>query len=197
MKPRPSENLSHKLLSATFDTIKERLITLLKEQACFEGDVILPSGRIASHYLDIKEALLSAEGGLLSSLAILHHLKEEVEFIGGSVSRAYSLVSAASQFAYIKGQEINAFVVRNGARERGYSKWIEGPLKVGGKVCIVQDLVVDGLKIIESIRMVQEEAKAEIVQAIGIVDRQDGARKRLQELGIDYTAICTMDEILS
>ena len=188
--------LDYRLLNLSPEEIKSRLLELIRDKSLFEGDIILPSGRISNHYLDIKETTLGAEGAFLASLAILHNLKEDIEYLGGLEDKVYSLATTVSQLAFIRGQHIDSFFVLNEARQRGYSKWIAGPLKQGGKVCIVHDLVIDGLKVVECIRKVQEEARAEIVQVITIVDRLDGAGKRLQDLGIDYTAICTMEDIV-
>lgn len=46
------------------------------------------------------------------------------------------------------------------------------------------------------VRKLQEEADSEIVQVIAVVDRLDGARSRLQDYGVDYTSIITMQDIL-
>lgn len=176
--------------------IKSRLIEILKEKSCFEGDIILPSGRIDNHYFDIKETILGAEGGTLTSLAVMHHLQEDVNFIGGPSGRAYSLASGVSQLSYAQGKEINAFVIRKEPRKHCRFSWIEGPLVPEAKVCIVQDVVVDGERIIETIRRLEEECRVQIVQVIGLLDRLDGSRERLEELCIDYTAICTVKDIL-
>lgn len=187
--------LDPSILTLKYDEIQERLLNLLQERSRFHDDIILPSGRISDVYLDIKETLLSAEGGLLASLAVLHLIKDEVEFLGGLANRVCSLAPAVSQLAFIRGQKIDSFFVREQPRQTGYSKWIEGPLKTGSRVCIVQDIVVDGLKVVETMRKIQEESQAQIVQVIGIVDRMDGAKEKLEELGLDYAFISNIKDI--
>lgn len=186
------------LLNITYEEARNRLSALLQERSVFEYDSILPSGRITSHYLDLKDSLLSAYGAFLASVCVLNHLKDEIEFVGGSYENSYSLSLAISQLALVRGQEIDTFLVRDEerARRRGNSKWIEGPLRSGAKVCIVHDEVVDGTKIIEIIRKLQDEADTQIVQIISVVDRLDGAKLRLQDYGVDYTSILTMNDIV-
>lgn len=182
------------------DEIKTKLIEVYRKEALFDGDIILPSGQIATQYLDLKEATLDQEASVLSSLAILHHLKNDIEFVGGYRSGAYALATGAMQLSYLQNdakRTFSSFFVRQQPRQVGYSKWIEGPLKQGSKVCIVQDLVVDGIEIINTIRRVQEEARAQVLQVIALVDRQDGAQARLEEMGLDYISICKFDEIVS
>jgi orotate phosphoribosyltransferase len=187
--------LDPSILSLKFEEIRERLIDIIKEKACFQEDIILPSGRISDVYLDLRECLLDSEGGLLASLAVLHLIKDEIEFIGGLSSSVYSIAPSVSQFAFIRGQKIDSFFVREQPRQTGNSRWIEGPLKKGSRVCIVQDIVVDGLKIVETMRKIQEEMQIQIIQVIGIVDRMDGASEKLGELGLDYTSICNIEDI--
>lgn len=185
-------------MNLSYEDARARLITLVKEKALFAGDSLLPSGQITSHYLDPKEALLSAEGAFLASMTALHHIKDEVSFIGGSLRDAYSLPVGCSQLAFMRGQDIGTFYVRDAtdARRKGLSKWIEGPLEPATKVCLIQDMVVDGANLIDMMRILKQEADSEIVQVIAIIDRLDGAKYRFQDFGVDYTSIITMHDIM-
>ena len=191
-KKSPTDGSSYFQLS--LDEIKDKLAALIKENSIFDGDFILPSGSICNQYLDLSEVLMGAEGGLLASLAVLHKL-EEVDFIGGAAPKSY-LLSAISQIAYTKSRDFGCFRLREQPRNFGYSRWIEGPLLQTSRVALVQDLVVDGLDLLESIRLLQDEARAEIVQVIAIVDRGEGAIEKFAELGIDYSPVLTIDRIL-
>jgi orotate phosphoribosyltransferase len=184
-------------VNITYDQARDQLAELISRKALFYGDSILPSGRITTNYLDLKEALLSAQGIYLSSMVVLNQLKDDVQAIGGNFTNTYSIAATASQLSFIRGQELDTFFVRDNynVRRQGLSKWIEGPLKPGAKVCLVLDEVVDGLNVIEIVRTLQQEADAEILQVIAIVDRLDGAASRLEEYGVDYTAILTMRDI--
>ena len=189
------KNLANISPEEAYDSLKD----MIKNRSVFEFDTVLPSGQITTHYLDLKETLLSAQGSYLASLLILNNLRDDIHAIGGAVDKVYSLGPCAAQLALFKETEIDNFLVRGAtdARRRGHSRWIEGPLKPGSKVCIIQDEVIDGTKVIEIIRRVQEEADAQIVQVIAIVDRLDGAKQRLQEYGVDYTAIYTMHDLVT
>ncbi len=195
---KQAPRLDYNLINMSFDQVRDELTQLIREKSLFEKDSILPSGRITGNYLDLKEALLSARGAYLASMAILHNLKDEVEAIGGSMDKTYSLAVSVSQLAFLSGLEIDSFYVKEGEAVRtfGHSRWIEGPLRPGARICVVQDQIISGQRVIETIRRLQEEADAQIVQVIAIVDRQDGARIRLQEYGVDFTSIITMDDIL-
>lgn len=195
---KPESKIGPSIMNLSYEDARARLITLVKEKALFAGDSLLPSGQITSHYLDPKEALLSAEGAFLASMTALHHIKDEVSFIGGSLRDAYSLPVGCSQLAFMRGQDIGTFYVRDAtdARRKGLSKWIEGPLEPATKVCLIQDMVVDGANLIDMMRILKQEADSEIVQVIAIIDRLDGAKYRFQDFGVDYTSIITMHDIM-
>lgn len=196
-KPKSNPKLDSSIVNISYDQAREQLAEIISRKALFFGDSILPSGRITTNYLDLKEALLSARGIYLSSMVVLNQLKDDVQAIGGTFTNTYSIAATTSQLAFIRGQELDTFFVRDNysARRQGLSKWVEGPLKPGAKVCLVLDEVVDGLNVIEMVRTLQQEADAEILQVVAIVDRLDGAASRLEEYGVDYTAILTMRDI--
>jgi orotate phosphoribosyltransferase len=197
--PLKLDILDKNLANISTDEAYNILKDMVERKSVFEYDTILPSGKITTHYVDLKETLLSAQGSYLASVLILSQLRDDIQAIGGSWDKVYTLGATTSQIALFRGIEMDCFLVRDSeaARRRGHSRWIEGPLKPGSKVCILHDEVVDGTKVIETIRRVQEESDAQIVQVIAIVDRMDGAKLRLQEYGVDYTSIFTMQDIVS
>ncbi len=195
-KPQGSAKNNSKILALEYPEIRERLIEEFALRACYEKDLIMPSGRIVNHDIDMSVALLNAEVGLLASLAILHNLQEEVECVGGAIDKTHLLAPALAQVAFLRGRDLDAFFVRNQPKQSNTLKWLDGELPQASRVCIVHDLVVDGLQLIETIRRLKEDVNVEIVQAIAVVDRMDGSHERLRDLGIDFTAICTMDEVL-
>jgi len=192
----PDFKLDTKLVSMRFEDVKQSLLEKLANSAVFRRDNIMPNGQIADIALDVKEVTLSAEGLFLASMAILHNLSDQIEAIGSSSAITYSLPSTTALLAYIRGQEITSFYVRNQARQYGYSKWIEGPLKQGAKICLVQDHVKDADTLVKLIRRVSEEADAQILQVIGLVDISKTVESRMFDLGINYTSIIKLKDIL-
>lgn len=187
--------LATELLNQSFPDIKLKIIQKLKDKALFEGDSILPSGKIATKYLDIKQLTLSAEGGALAAQAILSKLRDDVECIGGTRSSTFGLTTNVSQLAYLTGKNVDSFIVREQARNLGSSRWIEGYIAQGATVALIHELATDGLDLIKSIRTLQEEYKAQVVQIISLVDIEDGACERLESIGLDYTPIVLMSEV--
>ena len=185
-----------KIFNKPIEEIEKRVAELLKENSISNGDNILPSGQIGHYLVDAAETILNPEGGVLISLGILHHLKDEVEAIGGLDTHCQGIPGGVMQLAYSKGKVLNSFYVRSQPKRHGKSVWIDGPLEYGSRICIVQDIVTDAELIVETIRRIKEEFGANTIQVIGVIDCLGGGGERLEELGIEYTALCTIEDVL-
>lgn len=195
-KSSKSSKANTKILSLKIEEIHAKLISTLATEACYERDMVLPSGKIVNYDIDVANALMGAETGALASLAMLEKLDDTVEAVGGFSPKARAIASAMAQVALLQGRDLDAFLLRNNPKLTDNNKWIDGSLKAGQKVAIVHDTVVDGLKEIETVRQMMEQADVEVVQVIAFLDREDGSAQRLRDIGVDYTAICTMEEVL-
>ena len=201
-KSNPKDNnagigLDSKLISMRYEEVKKKLLEKVANEAIFQRDIILPNGQIADICIDVKEAFLSAEGTFLSSLAILHNLNDDVEAIGANIDASSSIPSTTSLLAYVRGQEISSFYLRKEPRQVGFSKWIQGPLKQGAKVCLIQDMVSDSDEIVKLVRKVREESDAQILQVLGLVDISKHAEARFFDIGINYTPLIRLKEVIA
>lgn len=188
--------LDSKLISMRYEEVKKKLLDKVANEAIFHRDIILPNGQIADICLDVKETFLSAEGTFLSSLAILHNLNDDIEAIGANIDNSSSIPSTTSLLAYVRGQEISSFYLQKEPRQIGFSKWIQGPLKQGAKVCLLQDMVSDSNDVVNLVRKVLEESGAQILQVIGIVDISKHAEARFFDIGINYTPLIRLKEVI-
>lgn len=190
-----SGNLYKDLSSKSVNEIRDELVKIIKRDSYMEEDIILSSGQVSDFVLDLRQAILGAEGNMLVGLGIMQHLKEDIQSIGGLSSHAYPLAIATTQVACHQNRNINTFIVRKEPRKYGKSKWVEGPIMQGDKVCIVSDLVTNGSNIVKTIRDVQEEFNAQVCQVICVLDRNEGGKERIEELGIEFDSLCTIEDI--
>ena len=188
--------LDSKLISMRYEEVKQKLLEKVANESIFHRDIILPNGQIADICLDVKESFLSAEGVFLTSLAILHNISDDVEAIGANIETSSSIPSTTSLLAYVRGQKIDCFYVKNQPRQVGFSKWIQGPLKQGAKICLIQDMISDSDAVVDLVRKVKEESSAQILQVIGLVDISKHAATRFFDIGINYTPIIKLKEII-
>ena len=189
----------NKLLNTIWETdvevLKDKLLTILAKQSYIEGKFILVSGKESNYYIDSKRTTLDAEGGTIVSVLFLRMLKQNVSAVGGISVGADSLSSGVSQVGYLFGEKIDAFYVRKEPKKHGTSKWIEGPVKPGTSVSILEDVVTTGLSSLKAIEKVKEFG-CNVKQVLAMVDRNQGGREAFRSLGLDYTYLFDTQEVI-
>ncbi len=175
--------------------LKDKLLTILTRQSYREGKFILVSGKESNFYLDGKMTSLDAEGGTIISILFLRMLKENVSAIGGISVGADPLSSGVSQVGYLFGKKLNAFYVRKEPKKHGTSKWVEGPLKAGETVAILEDVVTTGGSSQKAIEKVTEFG-CKIGQVLAVVDRNEGGKETFKKLGVDYNFLFDIQEVI-
>ncbi|MCL5409157.1 MAG: orotate phosphoribosyltransferase [Candidatus Omnitrophica bacterium] len=171
--------------------IKEKLLKLLKEKAVIIGERKLSSGKISNYYIDGRLITLDPEGLYLVGKIIFDMIKESnIDAIGGLTIGADPIVSSVSVISYIEKSPIKSFIVRTSQKDHGMGKEIEGYIKKGWNIAIVDDVVTTGgsiLKVIEK----AEKIGCRVKKIIVIVDRQEGAKEILKEKGYILESIFT------
>src|SRR3990167_2302433 len=173
------------ILESDTKTLKARLLGILAKQSYIEGKIILASGKESNYYIDGKLTSLDAEGGTLVSVLFLRMLNENINAVGGIAVGACPLASGVSQISFLLGKKIDAFYVRKEPKKHGTSKWIEGPVKKGLNVAILEDVVTTGGSSLKAIERVVEFG-CNVKQVLAIVDRNEGGREAFQKTGIKY-----------
>jgi len=167
-----------------------RLREIAYEAGAFlTGEFTLTSGRKSNYYIDGKRITLSPEGAYLVGKAIFDELvKTGVDAVGGVATGAYPMVTSVALVSQLEGKAIPAFIVREVAKEHGTMRQIEGHLKEGSRVAIVDDVLTTGGSVLKAIEAV-EEAKCRVVKVMVLVDRREGGSDRLKQEGYDFTAL--------
>ena len=177
------------------DGLKARLLTILASQSYIEGKIILSSGKESNYYVDGKKTTLDAEGGSIVSILFLKMLKPFISAIGGISVGADPIASGVSQLGYVFGTKIDAFYVRKEPKKHGTSKWIEGPMKKGCKVAIVEDVVTTGSSSLKAIDKVMEYGCV-VEQVLAIVVRNDGGKEAFKAKGLKYDYLFDIKEVI-
>jgi orotate phosphoribosyltransferase len=171
---------------------RNRLMELIRERALKFGDFTLASGKKSTYYLDGKQVTLSAEGLLQISLGLLE-LLQDVPFsgFGGMSIGADPIVGGVLVAAAGQNRSLQGFMVRKEAKGHGTQRFIEGPIKPGDKVVIVDDVVTTGGSALQAIDRVQEFG-CEVVHVVGIVDRLQGGEAAFKARGLTFSALLTI-----
>ncbi len=150
------------------------------------GRVTLSSGREADYYVDLRRITLDAAAAPLVGEVMLE-LTDDLEFdaVGGLTLGADPVATAMMHTAAARGRLLDTFVVRKSGKEHGLQRRIEGPDVAGRRVLAVDDTSTTGGSVLTAVHALRE-AGADVVAVAVIVDRDTGARQKVQEQGCSY-----------
>jgi len=181
------------------DPRRKRLKEIFNERAFLrkkpgEEPFRLASGGTSNVFFDCKLVTQDPEGiSLIAELIFERISKYEVDAIGGIQTGAIPIETAVAQLSFSRKRPINGFWVRQEKKTHGTEKWIEGNLKSKSNVVIVEDVTTKGNSVFESIDRVRD-LECKIVEVISLVDREQGARKRISDAGYRFTPMFIISE---
>lgn len=155
----------------------------------------LASGRLSQFYVNCKTTTMRREAARLIAAAFDRFIPREAEGIGGLTMGADPIAYAVRDFGTVP---LDAFVVRKRPKEHGLKQAIEGPLRPGMKVVVVDDVVTTGGSTIDAIRACREhELALQVVAVVVLVDREEdeGLEKIRREAGCPVHAIFKVSEL--
>jgi len=174
---------------------KDRLLELLKERALEIRPVVLSSGKSSDYYMDCKRVTLSPEGAYLTGKLMLQMIRPDVGAVAGLTLGADPIVSAVSLLSYQDGRNLTGLIVRKEPKKHGTMSYVEGPaLQKGAMVAVVEDVVTSGASLLRAIDRIAA-AGYRPVQALTILDRQEGGREAIEERGFVLQALFTRDDL--
>ena len=177
-----------------FEEKRLRLREIVREKSVISGEITLSSGATSQFYFDMRRTACDPEGSNLIADLILGLLAEDdVDFIGGLEVGAVPIVACVSQKSFQSGRTIPAFYVRKKPKEHGTRRAIEGQIKKGSRVVIVDDVTTSGgssLKAVEAAR----EFGCTVVKVITVVDRLEGAAENFAANGCELVVLLRADE---
>ena len=157
------------------------------------GEVTLASGRVSDHYVDMRRVTLHHAAAPLVGHVMLDLLEEaglgagETDAVGGLTMGADPVAAAVLHAAASRGLDIDAVVVRKEAKAHGLQRRVEGPDVSGRRVVAVEDTSTTGGSLLTAIEALRE-AGAQVLGAAVVVDRDTGARQRIEQAGVPYLA---------
>ena len=172
---------------------KQALTELIREKALKFGNFTLASGRTATYYLDGKQVTLDPEGSRLIAEGILDLLGEETfpKAVGGMSIGADPITSAVVTMSAVRGTPVLGFMVRKQAKGHGTNQHVEGPVKPGDEVVIVEDVVTTGGSSLQAIERV-EAFGLKVTRVIAIIDRMEGGAEAFAEAGYPFTSLLSI-----
>jgi len=174
----------------TYAELRDHLLT----HSVKTGDFTLKSGRKSSWFIDSKQTVCRPEAMLAVADAVLSVLSPEATAIGGLTMGADPVAFVTAGVAATRGRSLKAFSVRKESKDHGAGGRIAGALDPGDKVVVTEDTVTRGASLLEAAHAVQE-AGAEVVQLVALVDRGGTVEAMAAGEGIPFTAILTAPDL--
>jgi orotate phosphoribosyltransferase len=131
------------------------------------------------------------EGAALVGEIIVEYMRRQgIASIGGPELGAVPLVASVAAVSHLKNYPVDAFFVRKTQKEHGARERIDGHLRAGAEVLMVDDVATTGGSILKAIEGMKSECRsAQVRRALVVVDREEGAAQNLAEAGIQLAAI--------
>lgn len=176
---------------------EQQLLEILKKRSFRRAEpgqmFQLVSGEKSEYFIDGKMTAVSSEGAPLIGEVIYDWTKDAgLDAIGGLQVGAVPLTAAAVISYQRHGRPIEGFWVREEIKSHGTQKLIEGGLRKGMRVAVIDDVFTKGgsaLKAVEAVRA----TGCEVVLVLGLVDRLRGAKELFLKNGItDYRTVFTI-----
>lgn len=168
---------------------KDELAKRIADVSLLRGEFTLRSGRKSNYYLD--KYRFETQPDVLTALGMLlaERVTAQTDRIAGAELGAVPLAAAAGMAS---GKPL--IFIRNQKKDYGTAKQIEGELKPGERVLLVEDVMTTGGQVIEAARTLQALG-AVIERVVAVIDRQEGARQNLEAAGLVFESLFTVADL--
>jgi orotate phosphoribosyltransferase len=178
---------------------RDRLLTLLAERAYQyrpERPFTLSSGALSDYYLDARVITWDPEAKPLIGALVFEALAGRADAVGGLTLGADPIAGAVAYYSQGAGAPLRAFTVRKQAKQHGMARAIEGAIRPGDRVAIVDDVVTTGTSTLDAIDRCREAGHA-VTAVVILVDREEGGLTRVGAAvpGVPCSAIFTRGEL--
>lgn len=174
-----------------------RLVELLLTRSVQHGEFRLAGGQSSRYYIDARRTTMSAEGMALVGqlgLAAIRNAGWAPNAVGGLTLGADPVAYAIAVASCSTPPLIDAFTVRKDPKTHGTKRRVEGNLEPRDRVVVVEDVLTSGASAQRAIAAV-EEAGAEVLGVLGLVDRMAGGRQAIEAGGYNVVVLTTTKDL--
>lgn len=174
---------------------KERLIEKMFEAgAVLFGRFVLASGKESDYYINVKKVITDPEALRLIARLMAEKVRVEgIEFdrIAGPELGAVPIATALSLET---GKPL--VIVRKKPKGYGTNSQIEGEVRKGERVLLVEDVTTTGGSVLKA-ASVLESLGAKIAAISVVVDREEGAEENITGKGYRFLPVIRVSELLA
>ena len=175
--------------------VLEMALFLLKSDSLKFGLYTLASGKQSPYYIDLRILQSFPRYFRLTIIALRDLISRE---IGSDFDSLGSIPTSGLIFASALGYEMlkPLIYVRKESKMYGRMKMVEGYLRPGEKVLLVDDVATTGTSLSKTIKVIRENG-AVVKDAVAIISRLEGAEENLQKMGVRLVAIATINDLIN
>ncbi len=181
------------------ERLRERLKNLIRERSLKVADeplFKLSSGKFSRYYIDLKQITLDPEGAYLVGKLMYELVKDfGVRGVGGLTLGADPIAYAVAFVSYMDSNPIKPFVVRKEPKEHGTRRQVEGLLKEGDRVAVLEDVVTTASSSLKAVSVCRKEG-LDVVGVFCIVDREEDGRENINAQGLELYSLFKLSELL-
>jgi orotate phosphoribosyltransferase len=172
-----------------------QLLELLKERSFKAGTFKLASGAESNYYIDGRMSAVFSKGTYLIGRVLYERTKDlQFDALGGLEVGAVPLTAAVAMHYHLNGRTLEGFWVRDKQKAHGMRKLIEGGVRPGDRVVIVDDVITSGQSALKAVEAVKELG-CTVVMALALVDRLQGADAAFREIGVEFRSVFTIRDL--
>jgi orotate phosphoribosyltransferase len=157
------------------------------------GTFKLSSGILSPYYVDLR--LIPSDPQAFQSTIAMYRSTVEPALIK-RVQRLAGIPTAGIAYAAVLAYDLSKpfLYVRRELKEHGREKRVEGLLRPGDNVLVLDDVTTSGKNIVEAAEAIRAEGGI-VEDAVVLLDRQQGGAENLRKTGIRLHAFTTMRRI--
>ena len=179
--------------------IKNELIEIIcKKSFKYSKEPVfkLVSGKMSCFYINCKPTILSPRGMFLTGSLVFDAIRDyNVAGVGGLTFGADPIAIATAFTSELKEDPVKAFSIRKTKKDHGIVQWLEGDLKPGDRVAVIDDVATTGGSTIKAVKRAESEG-LKVVKVVILVDRQEGGIENIRKHVDDVSSIITRDELI-
>jgi orotate phosphoribosyltransferase len=188
------------IMKVNYNETKDRLADIIIARSFQYRDdppFTLASGRTSNYYFNCKPTTLDPEGMNLIGSIVFEMLRDtDITATGGLTLGADPIANSVAVISFQLGRPIKSFIVRKDAKGHGMKGKIEGNVKAGESVAILDDVITTGGSTIMAIESA-EEAGLIVDRVIALIDREEGGRENIEKYVDKVDAVFTRTDIMN
>ena len=166
---------------------------LLRTGSLKFGTFKLASGILSSYYVDLR--LIPSDPEAFRRVIGYYRSKVEAK-LAKNVQRLAGIPTAGIAYSAVLAFELSKplLYVRKEQKEHGRERRIEGLLKPGDRVLVLDDVATTGKNIVEATQVIRGEGGV-VEDAVVLLDRQQGGGENLKKIGVNLHSFSSMQRI--